>query len=76
MPNPNPRKVCQLLLAWSEAERVSLDEALTVSERRDDGLLALDEALLALDEFVERKSQVVELRFFCGLRVEETAEAF
>jgi RNA polymerase sigma factor (TIGR02999 family) len=57
------------------AERVSLDEALMVSEQRDDALLALDEALLALADIDGRKSQVVELRFFGGLSVEETAEA-
>src|SRR5262249_677543 len=57
------------------AEQVSLDEALMVSQQRDDELLALDEALLALAEFDARKSQVVELRFFGGLSVEETAEA-
>lgn len=57
------------------AERVSLDEALMVSEQQNDELLALDEALRALAEFDARKSQVVELRFFGGLSVEETAEA-
>jgi RNA polymerase sigma factor (TIGR02999 family) len=57
------------------AEQVSLDEALMVSEQRDEGLLALDEALSALAELDARKSQVVELRFFGGLSVEETAEA-
>jgi RNA polymerase sigma-70 factor, ECF subfamily len=57
------------------AEQVSLDEAMVVSKQRDEGLLALDEALLALAEFDARKSQVVELRFFGGLSVEETAEA-
>jgi RNA polymerase sigma factor (sigma-70 family) len=46
-----------------------------VSKQRDNELLALDEALLALAEFDARKSQVVELRFFGGLSVEETAEA-
>src|SRR5215471_16210846 len=57
------------------AEHVSLDAALMVSSQSDDELLALDEALRALAEFDERKSQVVELRFFGGLSVEETAEA-
>src|SRR5262245_55581802 len=57
------------------AEQVSLDETLMVSEQRDEGLLALDEALWALAELDARKSQVVELRFFGGLSVEETAEA-
>ena len=46
-----------------------------LSEERDEGLLELDEALLALAEFDERKSQVVEMRFFGGLNVEETAES-
>src|SRR5262249_50860954 len=57
------------------AEHVSLDAALMVSEQRDEGLLALDEALRALAEFDARKTQVVELRFFGDLSVEETAEA-
>ena len=46
-----------------------------VSEQRNEGMLALDEALSALAEVDARKSQVVELRFFGGLSVEETAEA-
>ena len=57
------------------AEQVTLDEALVVSEQRNEGMLALDEALNALAEVDARKSQVVELRFFGGLSVEETAEA-
>ena len=57
------------------ADHVSLDQALMISEQRDDGLLELHEALQALAEFDERKSQVVEMRFFGGLSVEETAEA-
>ena len=57
------------------AEQVTLDEALVVSEQRNEGMLALDEALSALAEVDARKSQVVELRFFGGLSVEETAEA-
>jgi RNA polymerase sigma-70 factor (ECF subfamily) len=57
------------------AEQVSLDEAMVVSEQRGEGLLALDEALAALAEFDARKSQVVEMRFFGGMTVEETAEA-
>ncbi|HWQ35445.1 MAG TPA: sigma-70 family RNA polymerase sigma factor [Blastocatellia bacterium] len=57
------------------ARQISLDEAMVVSRQRDEGLLALDEALTALAEFDARKCQVVELRFFGGLSVEETAEA-
>ena len=51
-----------------------LDEALLVSRPQERGLLELDEALTALTEMDERKGRVVELRFFGGLSVEETAE--
>lgn len=54
---------------------VSLDEALTVSEERAAELVALDDALKELAKFDARKAQVVELRFFGGLSVEETAKA-
>jgi RNA polymerase sigma factor (TIGR02999 family) len=57
-----------------EAQRVSLDEALEVSQERAVDLVALDDALSALTRLDRRKSQVVELRFFGGLSVEETAE--
>ena len=57
------------------ALQVSLDEAMVVSKQRDEGLLALDEALNALAQIDPRKSRMVELRFFGGLSVEETAEA-
>lgn len=54
---------------------LSLDEALLVSTEPTGGLVALDDALTALAAFDERKSQVVEMRFFGGLSLEETAEA-
>jgi RNA polymerase sigma-70 factor, ECF subfamily len=57
-----------------EAEAVSLEEALVVSKNRGADLLALDEALNALAAIDPRRSRVVELRFFGGLSVEETAE--
>src|SRR6476619_1075351 len=57
-----------------EALNISLDEAMTVSTDKDADLLALDEALKSLAEIDERKSQIVELRFFGGLSVDETAE--
>jgi len=56
------------------APRVSLDEALVVSPGPGQDLVSLDEALQALAELDARKAQVVELRFFGGLSVEETAE--
>ena len=54
---------------------VTLDEALVVSPERGADLVALDDALEALANVDARKSQVVEMRFFGGLTVEETAEA-
>jgi RNA polymerase sigma factor (sigma-70 family) len=53
---------------------VPLEEALAIGHPRDEDLMALDEALQALAEIDARKGQVVELRFFGGLSVEETAE--
>jgi RNA polymerase sigma factor (TIGR02999 family) len=58
-----------------EAQRVLLDEALTISRERSPDLVALDDALSALARIDERKSRIVELRYFGGLSVEETAEA-
>ena len=57
------------------AIQVSLDEAALVSQERAGELVALDEALTSLAVIDQRKSQVVELRFFGGMSVEETAAA-
>lgn len=56
------------------AVKVQLDEALLVGEERAAELLALDDALTALGVVDERKARVVEMRYFGGLSVEETAE--
>jgi RNA polymerase sigma factor (TIGR02999 family) len=56
------------------ARAVSLDEGLIVSEERSAEVVAIDEALEALAKFDARKSQIVELRFFGGLSINETAE--
>ena len=55
--------------------RVDLDEAATVSAVVGDELLAVDHALEQLAALDSRKGQVVELRFFGGLTIEETALA-
>jgi RNA polymerase sigma-70 factor, ECF subfamily len=52
---------------------VSLEEAVVVSAERAAEVVALDEALQALAAFDKRRSQVVELRYFGGLSLEETA---
>jgi RNA polymerase sigma factor (TIGR02999 family) len=57
------------------AVHVSLDEALTVSPDTNGEMIAVDEALHKLEAMDPRKCRVVELRFFGGLTVEETAEA-
>jgi len=56
------------------AVHVSLEEAFVVSTAKDADLVALDEALNELAKFDERKSKIVELKFFGGLSVDETAE--
>ncbi len=56
------------------ARPISLDETLIVSEERSLEVVALDDALTALAVMDARKSQIVELRFFGGLSIEETAE--
>ena len=56
------------------AQKVSLDEAMIGSQEPGQDLVALDDSLKAMAAVDFRKSQVVELRFFGGLSVEETAE--
>jgi RNA polymerase sigma-70 factor (ECF subfamily) len=55
------------------AKTISLDEVPVISDERAAELVALDEALTTLAKVDERKSRVVELRYFGGLSVEETA---
>jgi RNA polymerase sigma-70 factor (ECF subfamily) len=55
--------------------RISLEEAMVVSPERNVDLMALDEALDRLAKFAPRKCRVVELRFFGGLSIDETAVA-
>lgn len=57
-----------------DVRKVSLDEAVVVSQARAADLVALDDALTDLEAMDQRKSKVVELRFFGGLNIEETAE--
>lgn len=57
-----------------EALKVSLDEAALVTDERAAELIALDEALGRLAAFDARKCEIVEMRYFGGLSVEEVAE--
>ncbi len=54
--------------------KITLDDALIVPNEPGRDLVALDDALEALAKVDERKSRMIELRFFGGLSVEETAE--
>jgi RNA polymerase sigma factor (TIGR02999 family) len=58
----------------SGAQKVSLDEATDVSDERAADLVALDEALTNLSAIDPRKAEIVELKYFGGLTIEETAE--
>jgi RNA polymerase sigma-70 factor (ECF subfamily) len=55
------------------SKTISLEEVAVISKERASELVALDEALTTLGKVDERKSRVVELRYFGGLSVEETA---
>lgn len=57
-----------------DAQHVSLEAATVMSQQRAVELIALDDALAELANFDQRKSRVVELRYFGGLSLEETAE--
>jgi len=54
---------------------VPLEESMAVAQSRPETLLALDEGLRQLAAFDERKAKVIEMRFFGGMNLEETAEA-
>lgn len=56
------------------ARKISLDETMIVSQQRAAEVVALDEALKELANFDPQQSRIVELRFFGGLTIEETAE--
>jgi RNA polymerase sigma factor (TIGR02999 family) len=58
----------------ADAEHVSLDGEAVLSTDRSDDFVSLDDALTELAERAPRKARVVELRFFGGLSVDETAE--
>lgn len=64
----------QKLKRGGDAVHVSLDDAPAISSEASAELIALDDALKTLTTFDQRKSRVIELRFFGGLTVEETAE--
>ena len=56
------------------AQKLSFDEMINLYQRQDEQIVELDEALTRLREIDSRKSEVVELRYFGGMSVEETAE--
>jgi len=56
------------------ATKIALDEAISFANQRDFDLVSLDDALKNLEKFDEKQAKIVELRFFGGLTIEETAE--
>ena len=60
---------------WAGMDRVSLTESLVAARHEDDMLPALDEALTRLERLDPEQARIVELRYFVGLGIEETAEA-
>jgi RNA polymerase sigma-70 factor, ECF subfamily len=56
-------------------QKVALDEAVSEARSRPAQLIALDDALRELEKLDPRKGQVIELRFFGGMSIEETAVA-
>lgn len=57
-----------------DVQKVELSEAISFAKEKEIDLLALNDALERLEEIDERQSKIVEMRFFGGLSVEETAE--
>jgi RNA polymerase sigma factor (TIGR02999 family) len=53
---------------------IALDDAIEFPRKRDPDLIAIDDALLELSRIDEQQSRIVEMRFFGGLTIEETAE--
>ena len=60
---------------WAGLDRVSLSDALAVAAESETMLPALDEALQRLEQIDAEQARIVELRFFAGLSIEETADA-
>ena len=60
---------------WAGLDRVSLTDALALAGQQDAMLPALDEALDRLEQVDAEQARIVELRFFAGLSIEETADA-
>lgn len=56
------------------AVQVSLDQAVVIANEQAEQLLALEEALRSLEDLDAQKAKIVELRYFGGLNIEETAE--
>lgn len=56
-----------------DVEKVELDEMVCFAPQKSAGVIALDDALTALASFDERKTRIIELRFFGGLSVDDTA---
>lgn len=57
-----------------DAQRISLDDSMLLSQERTAEVLTLDDALKSLAAFDQQKSRIVEMKFFGGLSTQEIAE--
>src|ERR671930_391090 len=60
---------------WAGLDRVSISDSLAVAAHQDAMLPALDEALERLEQIDAEQARIVELRYFAGLSIEDTADA-
>lgn len=58
-----------------DQQKVELEDYIALSPQKDEDVLALEESLEALEKIDERQAQIVEMRFFGGMTVQEVAEA-
>jgi RNA polymerase sigma factor (TIGR02999 family) len=58
-----------------EDVRLQLDEAMIGAQKKDVNMVTLDEALTRLCQLDEQQGKIVELRYFCGLSIDETSAA-
>lgn len=70
----NYAKMRKRLKRGGGAAKVSLDDAIVLSDERADELIALDEALERLEKVSERRARIVECRYFGGFNIQETAD--
>lgn len=75
MPGGNRPLNAAAKFSLNQTSEFPIEERIQLSESRSEEMLAVDEALKRLAAFDERLSQIVELRYFAGFTIAETADA-